>query len=161
VIYHWVFYLKHFYSFDVGTHFDKLPSKFCFYYSPWLLVCCVLIFSYFKDFSVFFLFYCLFIYSYVHTLFRPSFHCPLYPSLLSRTCSALFSKFFSREVISNNRKDIAFLITWYKFSYTERFLTLLPCMCVLQPKLVHLYLTPSLLPSHLLIVTSVSLRLLY
>jgi hypothetical protein len=38
---------------------------------------------------------------------------------------------------------------------------LLPCSCILQPKLVHLYQTSSLLPSHLTIVASVSLRLLY
>jgi hypothetical protein len=43
----------------------------------------------------------------------------------------------------------------------ERFVALLPCTCVLQPKLVHLYQTSSLLPGHLPIVTSVSLRLLY
>jgi hypothetical protein len=33
--------------------------------------------------------------------------------------------------------------------------------CVLQPKLIHLYQTSSLLPGHLPIVTSVTLRLLY
>jgi hypothetical protein len=38
---------------------------------------------------------------------------------------------------------------------------LLPCTCVLQPELVHLYQTSPLLPSHLPIVASVSLRLLY
>jgi hypothetical protein len=31
------------------------------------------------------------------------------------------------------------LLVWDKDSYTERFLTLLPCTCVLEPKLIHLY----------------------
>jgi hypothetical protein len=43
----------------------------------------------------------------------------------------------------------------------QRFLALLPCTCVLQPELVHCYQTSSLLPCHLPIVTSASLRLLY
>jgi hypothetical protein len=38
---------------------------------------------------------------------------------------------------------------------------LLPCTSALQPKLVHLYQTISLLPSHVTRVASVSLRLLY
>jgi hypothetical protein len=38
---------------------------------------------------------------------------------------------------------------------------LLLCTCVLQPTLVYLYQTSSLLPGHLPIVTSASLRLLY
>jgi hypothetical protein len=38
---------------------------------------------------------------------------------------------------------------------------LLPCTCVLQPTLVHFYQTSSLLPGHLPIVASASLRLLY
>jgi hypothetical protein len=66
-----------------------------------------------------------------------------------------------RENISSNKKDMAFLLVWDKDSYKERFLPLLPCTCVLEPKLVHLYQTSSLLPSHLSIVTSNSLRLLY
>jgi hypothetical protein len=51
--------------------------------------------------------------------------------------------------------------SWDKDGYTERFLVLLPCTCVLQPELVHLYKTSSLLPGHLPIVVSVSLRWLY
>jgi hypothetical protein len=66
-----------------------------------------------------------------------------------------------REDISNNKKDIEFLLVWDKDSYKERFLTLLPSKSVLQPKLIHLYLTSSLLPGHLPIVTSDILRLLY
>jgi hypothetical protein len=38
---------------------------------------------------------------------------------------------------------------------------LLPCICVLQPELIHLYQTSSLAPIHLRILTSVLLRLLY
>jgi hypothetical protein len=45
------------------------------------------------------------------------------------------------------------LLAWDKDSYTERFLALLPCTCILQPKLIHLYQTSSLLPGHLPIVT--------
>jgi hypothetical protein len=53
------------------------------------------------------------------------------------------------------------LLVWDKYSYTERFLALLPCTCVLQPELIHLYQTSSLLPGHLPILTAVILRLLY
>jgi hypothetical protein len=53
------------------------------------------------------------------------------------------------------------LLVWDKNSYTRRFLVLFPCRCVLQPTLVPLYQTSSLLPSLLPIVASVSLRLLY
>jgi hypothetical protein len=54
-----------------------------------------------------------------------------------------------------------FLLFWDKDSYIERFLALLPCTCILQPTLVHLCQTSLLLPGHLPIVASVSLRLLY
>jgi hypothetical protein len=50
--------------------------------------------------------------------------------------SCIFSFFF-------NKKDIAFLLLWDNL---ERFLALLPCICVLQPTLVHLYTFWS--PSH-------------
>jgi hypothetical protein len=53
------------------------------------------------------------------------------------------------------------LLVWDKDRYTERFLALLPSTSVLKPELAHLYHTSSLLPGHLLIVVSVSLRLLY
>jgi hypothetical protein len=66
-----------------------------------------------------------------------------------------------RENISDNKKNRAFLIVWDKDSYTERFLVLLPHICVLQPILVHLYQTSLLLPYPLPIVASASLRLLY
>jgi hypothetical protein len=51
--------------------------------------------------------------------------------------------------------------SWDKDSYTERFLALLPCVSVLQPKLIHLYLTFSLVPNPFPILTSVALRFLY
>jgi hypothetical protein len=69
-----------------------------------------------------------------------------------------------REDIRDNKKDKAYLLFWDKDSYTERFLALFPCTCVLQPnpnwfistRPLH-YFTTSQSP----IVTSVSLRLLY
>jgi hypothetical protein len=102
----------------------------------------------------------------VYTLFGqlPCSSCPP-PNpllLLGRTCSPpLVLPFCWRENISDNKKDIAFLLVWGKDSYTEKFLALLPCTCVLQPTLIHLFQTSSLLPGHLLIVVSASLRLLY
>jgi hypothetical protein len=117
-------------------------------------------------FCYYYYFFSLVIYSYVHTLFGPflpSAPCllplPHTPLLLSRTCSALFSNFV--EDISNNEKNKAFFSSWDKDSYTERFLALLLCTSVLQPKWIHLYLTSSPLPGHLPILTSVALRLLY
>jgi hypothetical protein len=80
--------------------------------------------------------------------------------LLGRTCSALFILWFCwRENIGDNKKNTTFLLVWDKDSYVERLLVLLPCTCVLQPTLVHLYLTSSLLSGHLPIVASASLRL--
>jgi hypothetical protein len=64
-----------------------------------------------------------------------------------------------RENINYNKKNIAFLLV--EIRYTERFLLLLPCTCVLQPELINLYQTSSLLPGYLSIATSVSLSLLY
>jgi hypothetical protein len=66
-----------------------------------------------------------------------------------------------RENIRDNKKDIVFLLVWDKDSYTERFLVLLPCTCVLQPTLVHLYQTSLSLPGSLPTVASAILRLLY
>jgi hypothetical protein len=67
-----------------------------------------------------------------------------------------FLQFHWREDISNNKKVSS---SWDKDSYIERFLALLPCKSVLQPKLIHLYMTSSLLPGHLPILTSVTLWL--
>jgi hypothetical protein len=63
----------------------------------------------------------------------------------------LVLQFCRRQNIKDNMK---ILLVWENDSYTGRFLVLLPCTCVLQPKLVHLYQTPSLLPSPLPIVAS-------
>jgi hypothetical protein len=73
----------------------------------------------------------------------------------------LILHFCWRESIRDSKKDTAFLPIWYKDSYTERFLVLLPFTCVLQPTLIHLHQTSSLLRSLLPIVASASLRLLY
>jgi hypothetical protein len=56
---------------------------------------------------------------------------------------------------------MVFLLVWDKDSYTGIFFVLFPCTCVLQPTLVHLYQTSSLLPGHLPIMASASLRLLH
>jgi hypothetical protein len=56
---------------------------------------------------------------------------------------------------------MAFFQVWGKDSYTEKHLALLPCTCVLQPKLVNLYQISSLFPSPFPIVVSASLKLLY
>jgi hypothetical protein len=86
---------------------------------------------------------------------------PPNPLLPGRTCSAFFFSDFVQENIRNNNKEIEFLLAWNKDSYTERFLALLPCTCVLQPALGHLYQTSSQLLGHLPIVVSANLRLLY
>jgi hypothetical protein len=106
------------------------------------------------------IFFFLFIYSYVHMLFghfsplpptpfsTPSLSPP--PLLASR--QNLFCPLLQlcwRQDISNNKKDIAFLPVWHQDSYTERFLALLLCTCVLQPRLIHLYETSSPLPGPL------------
>jgi hypothetical protein len=83
------------------------------------------------------------------------------PSLPGRTCSILLFSNFVEEKTRDNMKGIAFLLIWDKDTYTERLSELLPCTCVLQPALVHLYQTSSLLPGHLPIMASASLRLLY
>jgi hypothetical protein len=89
-----------------------------------------------------FLFIFLFIYSYVHTLFGP-FVLPA-PNPLPLTPGPLTSRqnlfcpllqFCWRVDISNNKKDIAFLLVEIKVAI-QRFLALLPCTCVLQPELI-------------------------
>jgi hypothetical protein len=59
------------------------------------------------------------------------------------------------------KKNMAFLQLWEKGSYAAKFLMLFPCIYVLQPKLVHLYQSSSLIPCPLPIVASVRLRILY
>jgi hypothetical protein len=87
-------------------------------------------------------------------------HLSLCPPPSSPFCPTLHvtPSFPSSENIKDNKKDIVFLLVWDKDSYTERFLVLLPCTCVLEPTLFNLYQTSSLLLGHLLIVASVSLR---
>jgi hypothetical protein len=83
----------------------------------------------------------------------------LLPAFGQNLFCPLFLQFCWRENIRDNKKNIAFLLVWGKDSYTERFLVLLPRICVLQPILVQLF-QPSL-PSPLPIVASVSLKLFY
>jgi hypothetical protein len=59
------------------------------------------------------------------------------------------------------KRKTAFSLIWGEDSYTGRFLVLFPCICVLQPIMVHLCETSSLLPSLLPIAASANLRLLY
>jgi hypothetical protein len=68
--------------------------------------------------------------------------------------------FYWRENIRDNKKGKSFLLVWDKDSYTERFLALFPSTCILQPPLVHLYQTSSLLLGPLPIVASANLKLL-
>jgi hypothetical protein len=58
-------------------------------------------------------------------------------------------------------KSMTFLLVWDKDIQIRRFLVLFPSIYVLQPKIIHLYHTSSLLPSRLPIVSSASLRFLY
>jgi hypothetical protein len=66
-----------------------------------------------------------------------------------------------RKNIKDNKKNMVVLLVRDKESYTERFLALLPCTCVLQLTLVLLYQTSSLFPYPFPIVALASLRLLY
>jgi hypothetical protein len=61
----------------------------------------------------------------------------------------------------DEKKTLALLLVWDNDSYTERFLALHPCTCVLQYRLVHLYQTSSQLPGPLPTEVSASLTLLY
>jgi hypothetical protein len=103
--------------------------------NEFLSICKSLSLFLFNFFSLLFLVY-LFIYSYVLTLFshlspRPPipFSPPHLTSRQKLFCTLL--QFCGRENISNNNKDMVFLLVWDKDSYTERFLALLPCTCVL------------------------------
>jgi hypothetical protein len=103
------------------------------------------------------------VYTFIHMCIHWLGHLsPLPPlsSLPGRTCSSLLSSNFV-ENIRNNKKEIAFWLAYEKDSYSERFLALLPCTCVPQSELVHVYQTSPLLASHLPIVASTRLRLFY
>jgi hypothetical protein len=114
---------------------------------------------------VIFIFTCMYTHCLSHLPLNPqhSPHAPPHPNPAfgKNLFHPLVLWFCWRENISGNKKDIVFLLVWDKDSYTERFLASLPCICVLQPTLVHLYQTSSLLPGPLPIVASASLRLLY
>jgi hypothetical protein len=117
-------------------------------------------FYFFSSKYAFSLFYQFNIYTRVYILLGPYSPFPPPTSRQNLFCPFVL-QFYCRENIRDNKKGTVFLLVSDKDSYTERFLALLPCTCVLQPTLVHLYLTSSLLPSPLPIVTSASLRLLY
>jgi hypothetical protein len=116
-----------------------------------------------KTSSFFFLFS--FYFSFLHLLTCVYIVCgtPTTPSPTPRQnlFHPLLLPFCWQENISDNKKDILCLLVWDKDSYTERFLALFPCTCVLQPTLVHFYQTSSLLPGPLPTVASASFRLLY
>jgi hypothetical protein len=67
-------------------------------------------------------------------------------------------RFCRRKNIKDNKKNMAILLVWDKASYTERFLALLSCTCVLHPTLVHLCQTSLLLPIPLPLVASAPLQ---
>jgi hypothetical protein len=122
--------------------------------------------NFFRSFLIFLinaflllLFYHFYIYLNVSTLIGPP--PPSHLCSGQKLFHPLFPWFCWRENIRDNKKDKAFLLVWDQGSYTERFLALFPCTSVLQPTLVHLYQTSSLLPSPLPIVASASLKLLY
>jgi hypothetical protein len=96
----------------------------------------------FWTFNSFFFFFILFYYFYiclhVYTFFGPE--SPPTPASGQNLFHPLVLWFCWRENIGDSKKDLAFLLVWDKDRYTERFLALLPCICVLQPTLVHLCL---------------------
>jgi hypothetical protein len=94
----------------------------------------------------------------VYTLFGPPL--PPHPPAPGRTCSTFLFSYFLEKIIKVN-KNMASFVGWDKDSYTGRFHVLFPCICALQPKLVPLYQTSSLLPSPLPTVASDSLKLQY
>jgi hypothetical protein len=112
-----------------------------------------------KDFNIrpetlFFEFYFIifsFTYMCIHTLFGllPSSHPPQPPPASGQNLFCPLLPFCWRENIGDSKKGIMFLLIWDTVSYTERVLALPPCTCVLQPTLVHLCHTSSLLPGPL------------
>jgi hypothetical protein len=88
-------------------------------------------------------------------------HLPSPAAYRQKLFCPLVLQFCWRENIRDNKKYTAFLLVWDKGNYTERFLTLLPCTCILQFTMIHLCQNSSLLPGPLPIVASASLSLLY
>jgi hypothetical protein len=109
--------------------------------------------SLFKKFCIFFTFTHMCIHCLGHLCHPP------FPASRQNLFCPLVLWFCWRENIII-RKTV-FLLVWNKHSYKERFLALLPCTSILQPTLVNLYLTFSLLPSPLPTVASANLRLLF
>jgi hypothetical protein len=68
---------------------------------------------------------------------------------------------FVEEKTKDHKRNITFLLVWDKDSYTGSLLVLFPCICVLPPQLVHLFLSSSLLPNLLPMVSEASFRFLY
>jgi hypothetical protein len=131
----------------------------CFIFTDWKLVLFLSLSQQLCDR----MFWVFIVYSFIHMCIHwaisphptPASHPPPFQAEL---CPVL--QFCWRENI-RDKKDKAFLLVWNKDGYTERYLALLPCTPELQPKLVHLDQTCSLLPGHLPIVASISLGLLY
>jgi hypothetical protein len=123
-------------------------------WNPWNYLCYLFLKFYFINFAFTFM-YTLHVYIIWSTYPLPL-SC-LQEEPILPCCSPIMLK---KKTYRIKRKR-AFLLLWGGDSYTERFLVLFPCICVLQLKLVHLYQTSSLLPSSLPIAASASLRLLH
>jgi hypothetical protein len=100
----------------------------------------------------------IFIYLFIYLLlFIQLFICAYPPHFQAEhvlPCSSILLK-RKQEII----RKTSFLLAWDKDRYTERFVALLPFTCIIQPKFVHLYQISSLLPGHLLIVSSVQFKI--
>jgi hypothetical protein len=94
---------------------------------------------------------------YLHYLYH---HSPILTLLWQNLFYPFILQFCRGKNINDNKKNMEFC--YFEIdSYIGRFLVLFPCICVLQPTLVHLYQTSSLLPSPLpLKMGSATLRLL-
>jgi hypothetical protein len=146
-----------------GWKKNNLKSCYNYYY---IKIIWNIIFFWEEHFILFIFIFFSFLYSYVHTLIGP-----FLPSATHLLASTLKPSCFQAEAVLSSspillkrrhkqeERQTSFA-SWDKDSYTERFLALLPYTNVLQRKLIHLYLTFSLVPDHLPILTSVTLRFL-
>jgi hypothetical protein len=89
------------------------------------------------------------IFTFIHMCIHCLGHLPPAPTPSFQAEPVVVLWFCWRENIRDNKKDIAFLLASDKDSYTERFLTLLPCTCVLQPTVVHLWTTLTVLDNYI------------
>jgi hypothetical protein len=103
-------------------------------------------------------YFIIFTFTYMYTHYLG--HLPLSSCSGKNLFCPLVLLFCWRKNIYSNKKDIMFFIVWDEESYIGGFLALFPCTCVLQPILLHLYQTSSLLPSFLPIKVAASLRLI-